>query len=641
MKSEKVKQKRKRSKSRIKSRIRIRSRIMIKKLKRSINKIKPRRTKRVSKKLRRSVRKRSIKRTSISKRTRTSISKRKLRSVKSKRTSADGNLTEKLGNKISLVAKSIPKRLSVWGKIEIEEIKTSIKRRLEDIKNKQKEINETAEFFSKHKQKMDDYNDKETFEQKRQKIFEDNNLLINENIKLLEEISEEDKNKKISEQTIKNYREEISSMNKEIQEKENEMKKQVNNFNERVKKVNDEINKNNENINQNNKYLELLEIKKKNIIRLQQLLYEKEQKEKELKEKEEQKQKEKELKEKEVKEELKEELKEEVKEELKEKESVVKDVTENSVSLGKDVVGQISTNSIAQVADGSKKDGGWFWFWSSSPENEINKLNAEIKNITNTFYAKSNNFEATIVPEMNNNYIQIIESERIKKSSIETEKNNLLDQIKSKIDSIKDSINNKLIEIQKHQSTIKLCIQKINSLKKKQKQNSTLKGDNEELIKIIKKMYDRIKTNENNKAVIERKKREIEEFKEQATESCNDYLIPIKAYLQEIIKDNTIKTIKFEGIKEGIKQKLGEHFGIKGEIFTEEKFNNLQKELKLIEKCYVKVKGSDDKQININELQEKVINRLTKYCSEKYTKLNQIHQTPPPLPPRNNDGGFF
>lgn len=563
---------------------------MSKKLKRSINKIQPRRTKRVSKRLRKSIRK----------------SKRKLRSIKSKRISADSGVGERLGNlkssvKSSVSRKTIAKRLSVWGKIDIEEIKTSIKRRLEDIKNLQKEINKTADFFSKNKQNMDDYNGKETFEQKRQKIFEDNNLLINENIKLSEEISEEDKNKKISEQTIKNYREEISSMNKEIQEKENEMKKQVNIFNERVKKVNDEINENNKIINQNNKYLELLEKKKKNIIRLQQLLYEKEQ---------------------------------------KEKESAVKNVEENSVSLAKeDVSGQISTNSVAQVADGSKKDGGWFW--SSSPENEINKLNAEIKKITDTFYAKSNNFEATIVPEMNNEYIKIIESLTIKKSSIETEKNNLLDQIKSKIDSIKDSINKKLIEIQKHQSTIELCIQKINSIKQKQKQNSTLKGDNEKLIKTIKEMYDRIKINENNKAVIERKKREIEEFKEQAKESCEDYLIPMKTYLQELIKKHdTIKTIniKFEDIKEKIKERMEEHFKGKGKTFTEEKFNNLQKELKLIEKCYVKVEGSDDKQIDKKELEEKVINRLTKYCSEKYMKLEQI---PPPLPPRNNDGGFF
>lgn len=571
---------------------------MSKKLKRSINKIKPRRTKRVSK--------RSTKRKSIS--------KRKLRSVKSKRISADSGVGERLVNFKSTGLRSISKRISVWGKIEIEEIKTSIKRRLEDIKNLQKEINETAEFFSKYKQKMDDYNGKETFEQKRQKIFEENNLLINENIKLSEEISEEDKIKKISEQTIKNYREEISSMNKEIQEKENEIKNQANTLNERIQKEVDKINKNNKIINENNKCLELLEKKKKNIIRLQQLLYEKEQ---------------------------------------KEKESAVKDVAENSVSLVKDVTtensvsavkdeaeknsvsivkedvsGQISTNSIAQVADGSKKDGGWFW--SSSPENEINELNAEIKNITNTFYAKSNNFEATIVPEMNNDYINIIESLTIKKSSIETEKNNLLDQIKSKIDSIKDSINNKLIEIQKHQSTIKLCIEKINSIKQKQKQNSTLKGDNEELIKIIKKMYDRIKINENNKAIIERKKREIEEFKEQATESCEDYLIPMKAYLEELIKKPD--TIKFEDIKEGIKKKLGEHFNGKGKIFTEEKFNNLQKELQLVEKCYVKVEGSDDKQIIEKEkLKKNVIDRLTKYCSEKYTNLH----------PRNNDGGFF
>ena len=60
-----------------------------------------------------------------------------------------------------------------------------------------------------------------------------------------------------------------------------------------------------------------------------------------------------------------------------------------------------------------------------------------------------------------------------------------------------------------------------------------------EVLRILTK-HTTVKTNENNKAVIERKKREIEEFKEQATESCNDYLIPIKAYLQEIIKDKIL-----------------------------------------------------------------------------------------------------
>ena len=37
---------------------------------------------------------------------------------------------------------------------------------------------------------------------------------------------------------------------------------------------------------------------------------------------------------------------------------------------------------------------------------------------------------------------------------------------------------------------------------------------------------------------------------------------------------------------------------VQTELYWEEKFNNLQKELQLVEKCYVKVEGSDDKQID-------------------------------------------
>jgi hypothetical protein len=589
MKSEKVQKKRSKSRRQIRSKS--------KKVKKSIHKkIKSeRKIKRSgSKKLRRSVRK---------------IKSLKIMNKKSTRRSNSKNaiIRRRSGRKIIDGKKTLSKQYSILGKIQIEILKTSINDRLDKIKRLQKEINETANFFSKNNQNIEDFDGKETFEQKRQKIFDENKQLLNDNIKISEEIAEEDENQKISEQMIKNYNNDIISMKNEVKEKENEMKNQANIFNERIKKVDEEINNNNKKINENKNYLELVENKKKNIIRLQQLIEEKEKKEKE--------------------------SQGETSNKLKELN------TENVDNLIKEDTEPISTNSVAQSADGSKKDGGWgLWFWSSSPENEIEKLNTEIKKTTDIFSAKSTDFEKTVVPEMNNDYIKIIESLSIKKSNIETEKNNLLDQLKSKIDSIKDGINNKLIEIEKHNSKIKLCREKQKNIIQKKSQNSTLIRHNEELIKIIKTMYDKLKTNSSKRIQISAFEKELETFRKEAKEHCDKYLTPMKNYLEKLEKldDSSLNLLNLDQIKEKIKEEIKKKYEEHGKIFTDEKLNNVQNEIKLIDNIFDKPKKGEKPKINKNKLND-LVSRFSKNCKDKYT-LN----SPPPLPPKNtNDGGFF
>ena len=152
MKSEKIKSKRKRTK------------ILSKKLRRSIHKIKPLRKMKSSgsKKLKRSVKKikqvkRSNHRRSIKQVKRRSNNKRSIKQVKSKRKLRSVKLKRIDGFNNPLGGKTISKKFSVYGKIDIEVIITSIKTRLQDIKNLKKKINNTSEFFSKNKQNMNDY----------------------------------------------------------------------------------------------------------------------------------------------------------------------------------------------------------------------------------------------------------------------------------------------------------------------------------------------------------------------------------------------------------------------------------------------------------------------------------------------------